>query len=111
MNEHGAKPNEKGKSGKGTKGMQKRPTSGETKAKKVYAMLRGVKRGSADGKNDGVLLRDCSPIDAEASDEGLLSLVQAGTCRREILTGVFNNSPARKSRYIRCLLKFLPIPS
>lgn len=76
LNKHGGKPNEKNKSGKGTKGIEKRPTSGKTKVKKVYAMLRGVKRGFVDGGNDAVLLRDCSLIDAQASDEGLLSLVQ-----------------------------------
>jgi superfamily II DNA/RNA helicase len=97
LNEHGTKP-ATAKSAKGVKKGTKvngkaRPTpTQETKAKKDYAICRGGKRGSADGNHDAILVRDCTPIDEEAADEGLLSLVQAGTCRRMILAKIYNNA-------------------
>lgn len=97
LNEHGGKPmKDGGKGGKGQmgRGQGKKQAAEDIKAKKNHAVCRGAKRGSVDGKHDAVLVRDSSPIDEEAADEGLLSLVQAGTCRRETLTQVFKNSPA-----------------
>jgi hypothetical protein len=95
----GAKPPAKGnkeakKGGKAVEGKVKKLTNGEMKAKRNYAEARGSKRGAEGGKHDAVLIRDSLPIDGEAADEGLLSLVQSGTCRRDILTAVYNNLTA-----------------
>ncbi|KAF8061542.1 P-loop containing nucleoside triphosphate hydrolase protein [Lyophyllum atratum] len=99
LNEHGgrSKPKPQAKRGKPTNAtlvLVDKVTAEETKAKRNYAIARGVKRGGADKKHDAVLVRDCPPIDPEAEDEGLVSLVQSGTCRRAILTKVYNNKPA-----------------
>lgn len=99
LDEHGSKPvggKKSAKSGKACSIKHKPPTSEESKAKKTYAEQRGLKRGSQGGKHDAILVQDCPPIDGEATDEGLYSLVQAGTCRRSILSIVFGNAPARK---------------
>ncbi|KAJ7622306.1 P-loop containing nucleoside triphosphate hydrolase protein [Roridomyces roridus] len=62
--------------------------------KKMYAKLRGVLRGGVDVKHDEILARDSHYLDLEAADEGLHVLIQAGTCRRAILTEIYKNAPA-----------------
>ncbi|KAJ7660438.1 P-loop containing nucleoside triphosphate hydrolase protein [Mycena rosella] len=62
--------------------------------KKAYAKSRGINCGAAGGKHDEVLVRDTPPLDPEAANEGLYVLIQAGTCRRAILTRIFGNKPA-----------------
>jgi hypothetical protein len=66
------------------------------KAKKDYAQARGVKRGMEGGDQDAILVKDCSVIDEDAMDEGLLTLVQAGTCRRMVLKAIYSNHTTRK---------------
>ncbi|KAF8808257.1 hypothetical protein BYT27DRAFT_7049518, partial [Phlegmacium glaucopus] len=58
-----------------------------------HAIARGGKRGSNDPKHDVILILDCPAIDEEADDEGLYSFVQSGTCRRMVLTQIYNNKP------------------
>ncbi|KAJ7731866.1 P-loop containing nucleoside triphosphate hydrolase protein [Mycena metata] len=62
--------------------------------KKLYAKSRGVDRGAAGGKHDAILVADTPPLDPEATNEGLYVLIQTGTCRRAILTTIYNNKPA-----------------
>jgi len=99
LNEHGGrlKPKPQVRRGKNTKVTLvpvEKVTGEEMKAKRNYAIAQGVKRGGAD-KNNTVVIHDCPPIDAEAEDEGLLSLVQSGTCRRAVLTKVYANVQSR----------------
>ncbi|KAF8153775.1 P-loop containing nucleoside triphosphate hydrolase protein [Crassisporium funariophilum] len=67
------------------------PDQGTSKGKRGYGIVHGSRRGSVTGKHDAVLLRDCPAIDQEAADEGLLSFVQSGTCRRQVLKKIYNN--------------------
>lgn len=46
---------------------------------------KGEHKGLAVRWHNAVLVMDSSPIDEEAADEGLMTLVQAGTCRCMIL--------------------------
>jgi hypothetical protein len=65
--------------------------------RKTYAKSRGAKRGAAGGKHDAIFVHDTPRLDPEAPNEGLYVLVQAGTCRRAVLTEIYGNKPARKS--------------
>ncbi|KAJ7245186.1 P-loop containing nucleoside triphosphate hydrolase protein [Mycena haematopus] len=58
---------------------------------KAHAKARGVNRGSVGGKHDAIFVKDTPPLDPEATDEGLHVLLQAGTCRRNVLTKIYNN--------------------
>lgn len=109
LNEHGEKPKTSSENGsKNAKSAKKKqatspiakPSSEDTKAKRNYAIARGVQRGGPDISRDVVLVRDCPAIDAESADEGLLSLVQSGTCRRDVLTDVYGNKPARECLFM-----------
>ncbi|KAF7359579.1 p-loop containing nucleoside triphosphate hydrolase protein [Mycena venus] len=62
--------------------------------KKTYAKSRGLLRGAADVEHDEILVKDTPLLDPEAANEGLYVLVQAGTCRRAILTKIYNNASA-----------------
>lgn len=53
----------------------------EIKAKKTYAKRHNLKRQPQTGMHVLVLVQNLSPIDDEATDEGLYSLVQADICR------------------------------
>ncbi|KAJ7764573.1 P-loop containing nucleoside triphosphate hydrolase protein [Mycena maculata] len=68
----------------------------KAKKRKAYAKSRGVNRGAAGGKQDEILVRDTPRLDPEAANKGLYVSVQAGTCRRAILTRIFGNKPASK---------------
>ncbi|KAJ7927230.1 hypothetical protein B0H13DRAFT_1570892, partial [Mycena leptocephala] len=59
---------------------------------KAHAKARGVNRGSVGGKHDAIFVKDTPPLDPEAADEGLHVLVQTGTCRRGVLTKIYNNN-------------------
>lgn len=65
------------------------------KGPKEYALNHGVKRGSFGGEHDTVSERWDVPLDVEAPDEGLHSLAQTGTCRRQVLRMVFQNEKPR----------------
>ena len=66
------------------------------KASKQYAIDHGVLRGGFDGKHDAVTTCADVPLDREAADEGLHTFVQAVTCRRQILTRIYeNNEPCK----------------
>lgn len=99
LDEHGGNPtaSQKGTKKKPANKKPGAPTAEQSKAKKKYAENRGLKRGSRDGKHDAVLVPDCPPIDHESTDEGLYSLVQAGTCRRRILSIVYGNTSDSES--------------
>ncbi|KAK0486708.1 P-loop containing nucleoside triphosphate hydrolase protein [Armillaria luteobubalina] len=56
----------------------------QTQQRKEYAKLHG-------GQDNAVLTQSSFPLDPEAADEGLYVLVQAGTCRRLVLTEIYNN--------------------
>ena len=88
----------KNKRGKGkavqATGQPKTNTKEEIKARKQAAQARGSKRGTQDGKNDNILVKQQPIIDAESMDEGLYALVQTGLCRRKILTEIYGNKPA-----------------
>lgn len=60
----------------------------QTQQRKEYAKLHGVYRGSVGGQDNAVLTQSSFPLDPEAADEGLYVLVQAGTCRRLVLTEI-----------------------
>jgi hypothetical protein len=63
LDEHGQKPNwQDGKTSKKKKAVAKPTTNIETKAKKNYAEVRGIKRGATNGQNDAVLVQDCPTI-------------------------------------------------
>jgi hypothetical protein len=59
--------------------------------RKAHAQARGVNRGSVGGKHDAIFVKDTPRLDPEVADEGLHVLVQAGTCRRGVLTQIYNN--------------------
>ena len=66
------------------------------KASKQYAIDHGILRGGFDGKHDAITSCADVPLDREAADEGLHTLVQAVTCRRRILTKIYaNNEPCK----------------
>ena len=90
LDEHGAKvvSGRKGKQGRNSQEHM------NTKAKKDYGVARGSLRGSAGGQHDTILLKDCPAIDQESVDEGLYTFVQSGTCRRRILSHIYQNKPA-----------------
>jgi hypothetical protein len=90
LDEHGAKVVSGGKGKKG-KNSQERAN---TKAKKDYGVARGSLRGSTGGQHDAILVKDSSAIDQESANEGLYTFVQSGTCRRRILTHIYQNKPA-----------------
>ncbi|KAJ7302861.1 P-loop containing nucleoside triphosphate hydrolase protein [Mycena albidolilacea] len=56
--------------------------------RKAPAQARGVNRGSVGGKHDAIFVKDTPRLDPEVADEGLHVLVQAGTCRRGVLTQI-----------------------
>lgn len=64
-----------------------------SKKRKAYAIAQGSKCGSASGEHNTLFSSDHAAIDAEAADEGIYSLVQAGTCCRKILQDIFENAP------------------
>ncbi len=53
--------------------------------------------GQRGGQQDEILTKTTFPLDPEAADEGLYVLVQAGTCRRLVLTEIFNNKHPSES--------------
>ncbi|KAJ7280066.1 P-loop containing nucleoside triphosphate hydrolase protein [Mycena rebaudengoi] len=63
--------------------------------RKTYAKSRGAKRGAAGSKHDAIFVHDTPRLDPEAPNEGLYVLVQAGTCRRAVLTEIYGNKPAQ----------------
>ncbi|KAJ7258002.1 P-loop containing nucleoside triphosphate hydrolase protein [Mycena rebaudengoi] len=85
--------------GKGGKGKRDEVTESDAAKKrraqkrKAHAKARGVNRGAAGGKHDAIFVQDTPPLDPEAGDEGLHVLVQAGTCRRLVLTDIYKNQP------------------
>ncbi|KAF9058840.1 P-loop containing nucleoside triphosphate hydrolase protein [Rhodocollybia butyracea] len=82
----------KGK-GKAYKGNRARTTGEYMKGTaKNFAQSRGANRGSCDGKFDIHPQKGWNPsVDQRSKDEGLLSFVQTGCCRRQILTRVYAN--------------------
>lgn len=90
LDEKGAKPEAK------TKEAKQKAKAGETAAKRNHGIARGSKRGGTDRQNDAIIVKDCPPIDQSSSDEGVYSLVQSGTCRRAILTEIYNNPVSGK---------------
>ncbi|KAJ3574267.1 hypothetical protein NP233_g1884 [Leucocoprinus birnbaumii] len=83
--------NERGKSV--TKPVKKsvRQSSTYPKASDEYAITHGIRRGTHDGRYDDDKLAEEVAIDFNAIDEGLYSLIQATTCRREIARQIFGN--------------------
>jgi hypothetical protein len=80
----------------------KRKTKEEAKAQREAAQARGLKRGTRDGKNDAIFVKEQPILDAEVDDEGLHVLVQTGLCRRKVLTEIYGNKTASKQFcYIR----------
>jgi len=80
--------------GKGKKNPAKEKETDAEKRKKAqekksYAKSRGLLRGAADSEHDEIPIKDTPPLDPEASNEGLYVFVQAGTCRRAILTKIW----------------------
>lgn len=69
------------------------------KASKSYAAEHGVLRGDSSGKNDKVEQCLPVPLDSGSIDEGLYTLVQTGTCRREVLTKIFGNNKSCTSQF------------
>ncbi|KIY62593.1 P-loop containing nucleoside triphosphate hydrolase protein [Cylindrobasidium torrendii FP15055 ss-10] len=63
----------------------------DKKVVKQYAISRGLERGWISGMTDTIWKRDQPPCNAEATDEGLLVLVQTGVCRRLVLKGIYHN--------------------
>lgn len=98
------KPKGRGKAkGKDKQPAQQEHTTGEyaKSTEKDFAQSRGVKRGSCDRKSDEHPKVGWEPrIDCRAKDEGLLAFVQTGSCRRNILTTVYENAtPGQCSKY------------
>ncbi|KAJ7648897.1 hypothetical protein B0H17DRAFT_1147896 [Mycena rosella] len=60
------------------------------KKHKAHPKARDVQRGSVGRKHDAIFVKDTPPLDPEAADEGLHILVQAGTCRRGVLTKIYS---------------------
>lgn len=104
LDEHGRRP-AKFKFQKGKKSPKNKPTAPNrqqsateaTKARKVYSILRGSQRGSTDKTKDVIHSPDRAALNKEAEDEGLYTLVQAGSCRRQILTEVYKNKSSCES--------------
>lgn len=65
---------------------------------KEHAAARGALRGGRDAANDKTGTRVRIPVDRTALDEGLHTLAQTGTCRREVLTHVYDNKTPGKSQ-------------
>lgn len=65
---------------------------------KNYATSHGVLRGAYGGTSDEIPTRVKVPLDMASMDEGLHSLVQELTCRRMVLTAVYeNDKPSKQS--------------
>ncbi|PPQ70400.1 hypothetical protein CVT24_013138, partial [Panaeolus cyanescens] len=89
------KKNDRGES---TKKQQKKSELDSRTRKEIneLAIARGVNRGSHSGKGDGLT----KPLEIEpnpnASDEGLLALVQTTCCRRLVITKSYRNIVSNK---------------
>jgi superfamily II DNA/RNA helicase len=69
-----------------------RQSSNYEKSKtKVYAIQRGVLRGSYGGLSDHITPDIIVHLDKISIDEGLYSFVQSTTCRRKVLTEIYDN--------------------
>lgn len=73
-----------------------RQSSTYPKAPKGYAIQHGVQRGSFNGFNDEIVDRREAPVDLDSLDEGLYTLVQTGSCRRKVLTQIYQNATPSK---------------
>ncbi|THV07053.1 P-loop containing nucleoside triphosphate hydrolase protein [Dendrothele bispora CBS 962.96] len=98
--EHLLSENSEALSKSGKKGRKTTSEKGEYRkaTTKDYADLHGVKRGAYGGIPSGMdknHLPEYTPsILRQAKDEGLLAFVQTGTCRRMILSLIYNNHRA-----------------
>ena len=63
---------------------------------KKAAEARGSKRGCGDGNHDAIFVKEQPRLDVLQADEGLLTFVQTGKCRRLVLTIIYGNKTARK---------------
>ena len=94
----------KNKKGKGratqASGPPKTNTKEETKARKQAAQAKGSMRGTRDGQNDNIFVKQQPIIDAESMHEGLYALVQTGLCRRKVLTEIYGNKPASEFKIL-----------
>ncbi|KAJ7211875.1 P-loop containing nucleoside triphosphate hydrolase protein [Mycena rebaudengoi] len=75
--------------------LRRRRKRRKAQERKTHAKSRGAKRGAAGGKHDAIFVHDTPRLDPEAPNEGLYVLVQAGTCRRAVLTEIYENKPAQ----------------
>lgn len=71
-------------------------TAASKKLIKEYAIAHGLSRGGLS-KNNAVPDGPQPRLDIEATDEGLLTLIQSVTCRRTIMAEVFDSPKASKS--------------
>ncbi|KAE9389310.1 P-loop containing nucleoside triphosphate hydrolase protein [Gymnopus androsaceus JB14] len=100
------KPKGRGKAkGKDKQPAQQEHTTGEyaKSTEKDFTQSRGVKRGSCDRKSDEHPKVGWEPrIDCRAKNEGLLAFVQTGSCRRNILTTVYENATPVPAEGVEC---------
>ena len=68
----------------------------KVKAPKEYAKNHGRNRGRLAGDEDILPVAEATPIDRSSADEGLLSVVQAVSCRRRVIALIYDNPEPRK---------------
>ncbi|EDQ98673.1 uncharacterized protein LACBIDRAFT_298348 [Laccaria bicolor S238N-H82] len=66
--------------------------SQKKKASKAYAVAHGVLRGAFGGQTDSIPVVQQPPLDTTSMDEGLYVLIQTTSCRRKVLTHIYNNA-------------------
>lgn len=93
-----AKEGKQKKNKKADSNLEKKARAAITKA---YAKHHGVERGGEDKEHDIIWSVSTAKLDPEATDEGIHVFVQAGTCRRAVLSEIYRNNPAGQSLKIR----------
>lgn len=66
------------------------------KKTQAYAILHGLKRGSCCGQHDKVQVGEEPALTDQSPCEGLYVFVQTNTCRRAVMTKVYQNTRPRE---------------